>query len=487
MNVEMPKREYTRASTDYDYLWNNLNWELIESKVSKLQSRIAKAVEQGRYNLAKKLQYLLTNSFYAKLLATKKVTTNKGKNTPGIDGAILSTPDSKYKNALSLTNKGYKPVPLKRIHIKKPNGKNRPLSIPAMRDRTMQTLHQFALDPIAEVMLDRCSFGFRKYRGTKDAGEYLFKVLCKKNSPKFILEGDIKGAFDNMSQEWMLKHIPMNENIIRKFLKSGYIHQNKLYPTIRGIGQGAAISPTVSNLVLNGIGDEIRKVFWKTKTGKVSKYYNKHKVHIVVYADDFVVTADNEETLNECKTIIENFLKERGLELSQEKTLITHIDKGFDFLGWIFRKYNNKLIIKPSKSSIKKVKTKIKETIVKHNGHKQDLLITKLNQIITGWCNYHKHICAKETFIDIDKYIFERLWKWVKRRHPKKSKRWIRDRYFARIGNRDWIFKSETNQLKFMSSFKIERHVMIKLENNPYFPEHQEYYKKRRKRRLAKS
>jgi|LGOV01.1.fsa_nt_gb RNA-directed DNA polymerase len=484
MNVAMPKRDYTRATTDFNILWNKLNWSQIEAKVSKLQSRIAKAVGRGRYNLVKKLQYLLTNSFHAKLLAVRKVTTNKGKNTPGIDGVILSTPSSKYKTALKLSNKGYKPLPLKRIHIKKSNGKNRPLSIATMNDRAMQTLHQFALDPIAEVELDKRSFGFRKYRSTKDAGEYLFKILSRKNAPKYILEGDIKGMFDNISQAWIKENIQINGYILNKFLSSGYVYQNKLFPTKRGVGQGSSISPTISNLTLNGLGDRIRSEYWKSIRGTIHQRHNKFKVHIAIYADDFVVTSNNQETLEEIKILIESFLAKRGLELSKEKTVITHIDKGFDFLGWNFRKYNNKLIIKPSKASIKKVKVKIKETIIKHNGHRQDLLIIKLNQIITGWCNYHKHMCAKEVFNEIDSYIFERLWKWAKRRHPKKNMKWIKKRYFVRIENRDWIFKSEINQLKFMGKFKITRHIIIKLDNNPYFPEHQEYY---RERRLAKS
>ena len=276
----------------------------------------------------------------------------------------------------------------------------------------------------------------------------------------------------------------MDKNILKKFLKSGYVYQNKLFPTKSGVGQGGVISPTIANLTLNGLGDLIREKYWKSPKGLVRMRHNTHKVHIIIYADDFVVTADNKETLEEIKILIEEFIAKRGLELSKEKTVTTHIDKGFNFLGWNFRKYNNKLVIKPSKQSVKKTEAKIKETIIKHNGHKQDLLIIRLNQIITGWCNYHRHICAKETFNDLDRYIFERLWKWARRRHPNKSKGWIKKRYFTRIKHRDWIFKSETNQLKFATSFKIKRHTMIRLDNNPYFPEHCEYYSKRR---LAKS
>ena len=484
MNVGKPKRASTRASTNYNILWNGLNWPEIEQTVNKLQSRIAKAVERGRYNLVKKLQYLLTNSFTAKLLAVRKVTTNKGKRTPGIDGVILVSPSSKYEMATNMTNKDYRPLPLKRTYINKPNGKKRPLGIPTIKDRAMQALHQLGLDPIAETVLDECSFGFRKYRGTKDACEYLFKLLSRKNSPKWILEGDIKGMFDNISHGWIQQNIPINKEILRKFLKSGYIYQNKLFKTKSGVVQGGVISPTIANLTMNGLGNLIREKYWKSPTGLIRLNCNKAKVHIVIYADDFIVTADEKETLEDVKTLIEDFLAQRGLQLSKEKTVVTHIDHGFDFLGWNFRRYNEKLIIKPSKISIKRVKANIKEIITKHIGHTQDLLITRLNQVITGWCNYHKHNCAKETFSDIDKYIFECLWHWAKRRHPKKSAGWKKERYFTRVKNRDWVFKSETNQLKYAAYFKIKRYAMIRFNSNPYFPENRGYYLKRR---LAKA
>lgn len=163
-----------------------------------------------------------------------------------------------------------------------------------------------------------------------------------------------------------------------------------------------------------------------------------------------------------------------------EKTVITHIKEGFDFLGWNFRKYDDKLIIKPSKKSAKKIKATLRETTKKYLMQKQDILISRLNQIIIGWCNYHKHTCAKATFQELDKYMFELLWRWAKRRHPMKSKSWRKDRYFERINHRDWIFKSKTNQLKFASDTKIERHTLIRFDANPYLEEYNEYYLKKK-------
>jgi len=224
----------------------------------------------------------------------------------------------------------------------------------------------------------------------------------------------------------------------------------------------------------------LKQKYWTNRVGTVSREYNKQKVNITVYADDFVITASSKETLQEIKIMIEGFLKARGLELSKEKTVITHIETGFDFLGWNFRKYNNKLLIMPSAKSLKTITAKIKETIRINLMQKQELLIIKLNQIIRGWCNYHKHNCAKKTFQTLDNNIFRYLWLWAKRRHSMKSKTWRKNRYFTRIKTRDWIFKSENATLLFASDFKIKRHMLIKFDANPYLKEYEEYYLKRK-------
>lgn len=480
MKVGKPKRDNSRASADYTKLWNSLNWTIIENVVNKLQLRIAKAIVRGRINLVKKLQYLLTKSFYARLIAVKRATSNKGKKTPGVDGEVWLTSSCKYKGALKLSNKGYKALPLKRTFINKANGKKRPLGIPTIYDRAMQALYLLSLDPVAETVLDKTSFGFRRFRSCKDASSYLFLLLCQKTSSKWVLEGDIKGCFDNISHKWLQENVVMENKILHQFLKSGYIYSNKLYPTVSGSPQGGIISPTYANLTLNGLGDMLRNKYWKSKTGSVHRRHNKNKVNITVYADDFIVTANSKELLVEIKMMIEVFLKERGLQLSVEKTVITHIKEGFDFLGWNFRKYKDKLIIKPSTKSVKKIIVKLRETIKTNLMQKQEILITRLNQIIRGWCNYHKHTCAKKTFQVLDKHVFDLLWRWAKRRHPMKSKSWRKDKYFVRIKHRDWIFKSEVNQLKFASDTKIERHVLIRLDANPYLKEYDEYYLKKK-------
>jgi len=464
--------------------WKSIHWKTIERQVNKLQSRITQATKEGKKSLAKKLQYLLTNSFFTKLLAVRKVTTNKGKNTSGIDKRLWSTPASKLKGALSLKRKGYKSKPLRRTFIeKKGKKKKRPLGIPTMYDRAMQALHAMALDPISEATADKVSFGFRKKRSTHDAAAHIFRYLRIENSAQWILEGDIKGCFDNINHQWMLNNIPMDKRILKQFLKAGFVYRKQLFPTKKGTPQGGIVSPILANMTLDGIERKIKEKYWINKKGTIDRDYNKHKVNYTRYADDFVVTAESQEILLDIKQIIKDHLKQRGLILSEEKTLITHIDQGFDFLGWNFRKFKGKLIIKPSKASLKNILIKIRSTIKGYRTAKQETLIWKLNPIITGWSNYHRSTAAKEALSKVDNTVFFTLWKWAKRRHPKKSMQWIKDRYWRKNKNRTWIFSDGKFTLKFAAYTEIVRHVIIKFNANPYLQTDKVYYIAREKQR----
>jgi len=315
--------------------WKNIDWKKVIKNINRLQTRITKAVLERKWHLVKRLQYLLTHSFYAKLLAVRTICQNKGKRTAGVDGEKWLTSKTKMNAALSLSDKKYKAKPLKRVYIEKPGKKKkRPLGIPTMYDRAMQALYAFALGPVAEVTADIASFGFRKYRSAQDACEQAFNCLCRKYSAKWILEGDIKGCFDNINHQWLLDNILMDRSILTQFLKAGFVYKHHLNPTKAGTPQGGIISPILANMTLDGIESVISSRYY---SGKSWKSRNPKKVNFLRYADDFIVTADSEETAKEIMELIELFLKERGLELSEEKTLITHIDKGFDFLGWNFR------------------------------------------------------------------------------------------------------------------------------------------------------
>ena len=470
--------------------WNQIDWEKAEALVNRLQIRIVKAAQKGCWNLVKRLQHLLVNSFYAKLLAIKRVTTNRGKNTPGIDGRLWKTSKDKAKAVEELNNIGYRAQPLKRVYIEKFGKKEkRPLSIPTMKDRAMQALHLQAIAPIAETTTDRTSSGFRLYRSPHDAMQYTFLMLGRKTAPQWILEGDIKGCFDNISHEWLMNNIPMNKSILQKFLKAGYSYQRKLFPTNSGAAQGGIISPTLANMTLDGMEQALEEVFRK----KDKRRPNERQIHFIRFADDFIVTAKDKETAEEAKTIIQSFLIERGLTLSDNKTTITHIRDGFEFLGWEFRKYKDgKLIIRPSHKSIQKCKMNIRKTFEECKSSSQRELIRRLNQIIIGWANYHQPVCAKKAYSSMDYYISLKTWKWAKRRHPKKKNEWLRERYWKSIGNRNYVFETQTSRLKRASDTPIVRHTLTKMDKNPfteaaYFKDKQAKEKKKRKQAYLKS
>lgn len=471
-NSMTAKAERLSDSKTLELQWKSIDWKEAESYVNRLQVRIAKATQDNKWNTAKRLQYLLTHSYYAKALAVRKVTTNKGKNTSGVDKELWSTPASKMRAVLSLTDKNYKAKPLRRVFIEKKGKKaKRPLGIPCMYDRAMQALYALALDPIAEVTADKKSFGFRKGRSCQDACEYIFAVLSRKVSAEWILEGDIKGCFDNISHKWLIDNIPMDKSVLKQFLKAGFVFKDKLFPTDDGTPQGGVISPILANMALDGIEKVLSDRFHVNSLGKVDlRFKNAHKVNFIRYADDFIVTAANKEIAEEVKTIIGDFLKTRGLELSEEKTLITHIDDGFDMLGWTFRKFKGKLIVKPSNKSIKSFVASLSETILKRGkAWKQEILIEKLNQQIRGFTNYHQSVCASEAFAHIDFVLYNLLWRWAKRRHPHKSKWWIALNYWHRRGNRNWVFSTEDKELLRVDHIPIVRHTKVRVDANPYF------------------
>jgi RNA-directed DNA polymerase len=463
--------------------WHDINWAKANRVVRRLQARIVKAVQKRDWRRVKRLQRFLTGSFSGRATAVRRVIENKGKKTPGVDGTTWNTPESKTRAVLSLRRKGYKPLPLRRVYIPKANGKRRPLGIPTMKDRAMQALHLLALEPISETLADPNSYGFRRNRGGQDAAEQLHIVLSRNVSPKWVLDADIAGCFDNISHEWLIANIPMDKEILRKWLKTGFIENQRLYPTEKGTPQGGIISPTLANITLNGMEKALRERFGKTG----SKRASKNQSNIVRYADDFVITGRTEEHLEEAKELVSEFLKERGLTFSPEKTRITHIDEGFDFLGWNFRKYGGKLLIKPAEKNVRNHLQEIRGIIRESRTMKQEDLIGRLNPVIRGWSNYHSSQVSKETYNKVDKATWKELWKWARRRHPNKGRSWIKNRYFHREKHRDWIFgvRNQTGneerlyRLLSHADTPIRRHVKVKAEANPFDPKWEVYFEER--------
>lgn len=486
-------RQVDSAASHAPADWTSINWRLVQKNVRVMQHRLAKATQAGQWRKAKALQRWLTHSFCAKALAVKRVTENQGKRTAGVDQKLWETPQQKFAAIATLKKHRYRPLPLRRVFIPKPNGKLRPLGIPTMRDRAMQALHLLALDPVLETRSDPNSYGFRKNRSTADAMSQIFISMSKKASAQWVLDADIEGFFDNINHTWMLDNVSMDKSILHKWLKSGVIDRSQLLATTSGTPQGGIISPALANWTLNGLEAELYS-YLEGKFGVTGT--RKLKVGVVRYADDFVVTGVSKDILEqEIVPWIETFLATRGLRLAAAKTKIVHINEGFDFLGWNFRKYEEKLLIKPSKKNAQAFYEKLRKIIGESLGMKQEDLIRLLNRILRGWAQYHSPVVAKQAFTRMQSLLFWRLMRWAKRRHPNKNAEWISRKYWRTIEGQSWVFATdvvnedgnkETVQLYSLASTVIERHTKIKGAYHPYDQDWELYGETLRQNRMLK-
>ena len=476
------KTETVHSSTSATS-WRSINWGKAWREVRRLQMRIAKAVKEENHGKVKSLQWTLTHSFYAKALAVKRVTSNKGKNTPGVDGVVWKGARAKMQAVLSLRQHGYKAEPLRRVYIPKKNGKKRPLSIPTMYDRAMQALYKLALAPVAETTADGNSYGFREGRSCADAVAAAFNALSKPNSGTWVLEADITGCYDNIAFDWMMANIPIEKRILRRWLQAGYVENGITFPTRKGAPQGGIISPCLANMTLDGLEAAVHAAVPR-----------RSRVNFIRYADDFIITGKS-KTILEKNVIpaVKQFLAERGLQLSEEKTKITYIRHGFTFLGQTFRKLGNTLRITPAKQGVLALIRKVGTLIRKYTSAPIVILIKKLNETLRGWANYHRHVVSSEAFARVDTYVYEQLWRMLRRRYPKKSKKWLFKRYWIAMGKQE-VFAAVTrykNNSKVYHVIRtgaigIRRHRKIMAEANPYSPEYTRYFWERRHKKEAK-
>lgn len=451
------------------------NWSRINFKIFKIQRQIAIAWMNNNIDEVKMLQRKLIISYEARLLAVRRVITNQGRKTPGVDNILFETDNQLMEvvNILSNLSK-YKAMPVKRVYIPKEHSDElRPLGIPTQFDRAVQALLAIALLPISECRADLRSFGFRPFRSTKDAIQYIYLLSSRNKNPYlWVLEGDIEKCFDSICHRWLLDNVPLPKHLLQETLKSGVLDGPELYFSDFGTPQGGIISPILSNYALDGLENILPE-----------------GCKLVRYADDFVIMSHSQEALvNEVMPKLIEFLEERGLKLKESKTKIIHLDEGFDFLGFNFRRYKSynkdgsikfKLLVIPAKKKISRIKNKIRLIFIDRTIGKPIDLIRKLNPILRGWSNYYSCVVSSRTFNYVSSYVWIHLWKWIRKLHPTRNATWLVEKYFRTYGKRNWVFvgKNESGnliKLFYISGVNIVRHQMCKLEMNVFTMEDSE-------------
>ncbi|NEQ78499.1 MAG: group II intron reverse transcriptase/maturase [Okeania sp. SIO2C9] len=479
----------SQISINPNLKWRDIDWKKVEKSVFRLQKLIYIASSRGEFRKMHRYQKLLLKSYYARLLAVRRVTQdNQGKKTAGIDGIKNLSPMQRFNLVNLLASRHPKASPTRRVYIPKPGkDEKRPLGIPTMYDRALQALVKLGMEPEWEARFEPNSYGFRPGRSTHDAIEAIFDSIKKK--PKYVLDADISKCFDRINHDKLLGKIGKSpyRRLIKQWLKSGVFDNNQFLKSVEGTPQGGVISPLLANIALHGIEERLMQFaetidFKKSDGHQYSKNLKRQSLSLIRYADDFVVLHKDIKVVLQAKAVIQEWLNQIGLELKPEKTKIAHTleehegnKPGFDFLGFTIRQWKTKstklgfkTLIKPSSKSIKAHYRKLAEVCNLHKTAPAEALITKLNPIIRGWANYFSAIVSKETFSKLDMLLWKRLGRWASRRHPNKSHTWVKNKYFPKLGARNWILNNGEYILNQHSDVPIVRHIKVKGNKSPF-------------------
>ena len=490
---ELPDSGFAKVYKEVE--WKHLNWRKLEKVVYKLQKRIFKASQRGEVKTVRRLQKTLMKSWSAKLLAVRRVTQdNRGKSTAGVDGIKSLSPVARLKLASNL-KLGTKVKPTRRVWIPKPGtDEKRPLGIPVMYDRALQALVKLALEPEWEARFEPNSYGFRPGRSCHDAIEAIFNAIRYKS--KFVLDADIAKCFDRINHEALLRRLntfPTMSRQVRAWLKAGVMDSMQYFETSEGTPQGGVISPLLANVALHGMEERIKRY---AETWKGQKESNRNSLSLIRYADDFVILHEDITVVQRCREIISEWLMDVGLELKPSKTRLAHtLEKyreekpGFNFLGFNIRQFKVgkhhsgkntngsllgfKTIITPSKEKQKIHCEKVGGVIDVHKAAPQAALIGRLNPVIRGWANYYSTVVSRHVYESMNRMMYQKLKPWAERRHSKKSKSWVADKYWRTVGGDNWVFATRRKgedllRLRKHTETEIVRHVKVKGDASVY-------------------
>ncbi len=472
--------------------WLSIDWQQVEGDVRRLRQRIFTASQAGDLKKVRNLQKLMLRSHANTLVSVRRVTElNAGRKTAGIDGKVVVTAPGKAEVADWMQQHAapWKPKPVKRVYIPKVNGKQRPLGVPVIVDRVLQARVVNALEPEWEARFEPKSYGFRPGRGCHDAIESIYKTVGGKASHRlWVLDADLAAAFDRIDHSRLLAALGSfpARGLVEQWLKAGVVERGRFAPTEEGTPQGGVVSPLLLNVALHGM-EEVAGVRYRTAGVHAGKTVPGSPV-VVRYADDLVAMCASREEAEEVKERLAAWLAPRGLAFNEDKTRVVHLDDGFSFLGFNVRRYRGKLLIKPSKAALRRIRERLAAEMKALRGANAKAVLQRLNPIIRGWSAYYRTGVSSRAFATLDQFMWTLTYKWAKHSHPNKSKHWVVDRYFG-VFNRSrrdrWVFgdrDSGAYLLKFAWT-KIVRHQMVPGTTSPDDPTLAEYWAERRLRR----